>query len=65
MIKKRINKESTVLYLMIIQVNMADLIVQVLQEEEEAVEEEDNKYWYRDTFVDQLEVLEQDPINQR
>ena len=49
---------------MIIQVNMANLIVQVLQEEKEAVEEENNKCWYRDTFIDQLEVLEQDPINQ-
>ena len=49
MIKKRINKEYTVLHLMNIPVNMVnmvnmdDLIDQVPKEEEVDVDEEDNK----------------------
>ena len=50
---------------MIIQDNMEDLNAQVHQEEEEDVDEEDNQCQYNNTYVDQLEVLQWDPINQR
>ena len=44
LIKEDINEVSIVLYLMIIQVNMAELMVIVPQEKEDIVDKEDHQY---------------------